>query len=707
MSRFEALAGIIRRGLLVAALSSLVIAVANPPLAVAQAPVEQLRILYARAATAVRAGDYEGAIGLLDRMIGQFDAVSAASSEPMLLLLRRGLMSRAEALWEVGRRGEVDDDLDRVIELAPSYEVDPESVSADFASRFRRRRERQVGFLRIGRFPPDLQVLLDGRLLGDVPDILPVLAGDHVVEGRRAGYASRREEVSVRNNRTEGVGLSLERSSATLRLATDPPGAVLSLNGNVIGTTQPSIVDPSATASLPLTVDALLPGWYDIEVALDDHRTFRQRLEVPDLSDYDLGVLHLDPALGILVLRGLPPAANLYVDGELTEPMRQEGVSGQARLELPVGDHRVMVSMSGAGVFELPFRLEDSTTRSVDVRLLPGIAVLGARGGDQLDRDEVLGDLVSELGNMGGWYRMDRRDRIRDLEFQTDGTLAAAVQRRLEEEIPASVFVTVELESTPATEVVLRLWAAGSGLPHGVVRLPRGDREALAAWVDELDAPLAEDRAWLGALIIDGGFEGNGIVASLTPDGPADGAGLSVGDRVLTIDGQPVASAADVEALVMDAGPFSRLAIGYERGDSVGITGVTLGSSPMVLTGLDAVRAVAVWATARAALESTDTATPLWVLQMQMAHLLLEHGRSAAAVDLLRQVRAPSAPFGASTVDYWLAVALLSATSNDLQTARQALTRAAANADARLFHNDGPRLALRARVRLAGLVTQD
>ena len=708
MRSLEARTGNARRGLLLAVVASLAMDAIDQPLVEVQGPVEELGILYARAETIIRAGDHEGAIVLLDRMIGRFDTSGAAPSEVLRLLLRRALMSRARALWEVGRRGEVDDDLDQVIELAPSYEINAESVSAEFASRFRRRRERRVGFLRIGRFPADLRVFLDGRELGDIPDILPVLAGDHVVVGRRAGYASQREEVSVRNNRTEGVGLSLERSSATLRLATDPPGAVLTLNGEVMGTTLASTINPAATVSLPLIVDALLPGWYEIEVTLTEHRTFRQRLEVPDLSDYDLGVLHLDAALGMLLLRSLPPAANLYVDGELTEPMRQDGVSDQARLELPVGDHRVMVSMPGAGVFEMPFRLEDGTTRSLEVRLLPGIAVLGARGGDELDRDEVLGDLVGELGSASGWFQMDRRHRIADLEFQNDGTLDAAAQHRLEEEIPASVFITVELESTPATEVVLRLWAAGSGLSHGVVRLPRGDRDALMAWVDELNAPLAGDRAWLGALIVDGRPEGNGIVASLTPGGPAASAGLSVGDHILTIDGRPIAGAAEVEEVLMGSPPFNRLAIGYERGNSPGVASVTLGSSPTLLTGVDPARAVALWAAATAALGAGDSVTPRWVLQLQMAHLLLEQGRFGAAVDVLRRVRAPAgAPFGAGAVDYWLGVALLASSADGAQPARQALTRAAADSEARLFHNDGPRLAPRARVRLAELGTQD
>ena len=707
MNCFEALTSVAQRRLLIAMVSLLVIVI-NPLFAEPQGSVEQLRILYSRATTLIRAGDHEGAITLLNRMIDQFDGAGAASTEAMQLLLRRGLMSRARALWEVGRRGEVDDDLDQVIELDPSYEVNPESVSADFMSRFRRRRDRQVGFLRIGRFPADLRVFLDGRELDDVPDILPVLAGDHVVVGRRVGYASQREEVSVRNNRTEGVGLSLERSSASLRLATDPPGAVLALNGEVLGATQPSTINPAATVSLPLTVDALLPGWYEIEVTLPQHRTFRQRLEVPDLSDYDLGVLHLDPALGMLVLRSLPPAADLYVDGELTEPSRQDGVSDQVYLELPVGDHRVMVSMSGTGVFEMPFRLEDGTTRGLEVRLLPGIAVLGARGGDELDRDEVLGDLIDELSNAAGWYQMDRRGRIANLEFRSDGTLDAAVQRQLEEEVPASVFVTVELESSRATEVVLRMWAAGSSLSPGVVRLPRGDRTALTAWVGELNAPLAGERAWLGALIIDGGAEGDGIVASLTSDGPAANAGLSVGDRVLTINGQPVDGAADVEATLMDTMPFERMAISYERGNSRGIASVTLGSSPTLLTDVNPARAVALWAAATAALGAADSVTPRWVLQLQMAHLLLGQGRFGAAVEVLRRVRAPNdAPFGAGAVDYWLGVALLARSGSDVQAAHQALTRAAASSDARLFHNDGPRLAPRARLRLAELGIRD
>ncbi len=706
MSQAPTLARLVRCCLPAVAASSLMIATIVASAAGAQAQLEQLGILYSRAETMIRAGDDAGAIDFLDRLIGQFDD-STPPSSALQLLLRRGLMSRAEALWEVGRRGEVDDDLDRVIELAPAFEVDPESVSAEFASRFRRRRERKVGFLRVGRFPAHLRVSVDGREIEDLPDILPVLAGDHVVVGRLPGYASQREEVSVRNNRTEGVGLSLERSSATLRLATDPPGAVMTLNGEFIGATQPSAVNPAATASSPLMVDGLLPGWYEIEVTLAEHRTFRQRLEIPDLSDYDLGVLRLDAALGMLVLLGLPPAASLYIDGELTEPMRQDGATDQARVELPVGDHRVMVSMPGTGVFEIPFRLEDGTTRSLEVRLLPGIAVLGARGGDELDRDEVLGDLISELGGAGGWYRMDRRERIADLQLRDDGTVGADARQRLEAEIPASVFVTVDLESSRAREVVLRLWAAGSGLAHGVVRLPRGDRIALTEWVDGLGAPLPGNRAWLGALIIDGGLEGDGIVAALTPQGPAAAAGLMVGDRILTIDGQPVAGATGVEAALGAATPFARRAIRYERGSSQGTVSVTLGSSPTLRTDVDPAQAVILWAAATAALGATDAVAPPWALQLQMAILLLEQQRFGAAVEVLRRVRAPGdVPFGAGAVDYWLGVALSAGSGDDVQTARQALTRAVANPDARLFHNDGPRLAPRARVRLAELETQ-
>jgi len=76
--------------------------------------------------------------------------------------------------------------------------------------------------------------------------------------------------------------------------------------------------------------------------------------------------------------------------------------------------------------------------------------------------------------------------------------------------------------------------------------------------------------------------------------------------------------------------------------------------------------------------------------------------------DTVRTLRAiEDAPTGAgvgqATVEYWLGIALTALGPNYRDTAIQAFRRAAADPDARLFHNDGPWVAPRATARLTEL----
>jgi hypothetical protein len=85
--------------------------------------------------------------------------------------------------------------------------------------------------------------------------------------------------------------------------------------------------------------------------------------------------------------------------------------------------------------------------------------------------------------------------------------------------------------------------------------------------------------------------------------------------------------------------------------------------------------------------------------------VLIHAGAWEDAVRTLRSIEdAPAgAGLGQATVDYLLGIALTALGPSYRDAAVQAFERAAAEPQARLFHNDGPYVAPRAAARLAAL----
>lgn len=677
-----------------------------------QAVDDEARLLLARAETALRAGDRRGARLFLARLaetVGERTEFSDLG-RPVVL---RGLALYAEILWETGERQEADAILDRIVAIDPRFDM-PEVVPEALAERFADRRERRVGFLRIGLFPADAEVLVDGEVVDPVPDLLPVLAGEHFVVARRPGYASDRQEVVVRANRTEGVGFTLERSSATLRIATSPSGATVVVDGDVIGRT--AAAGSETSESEPLVIEGLLPGWHDLEVTLADHRPFRQRIEVPQLSDYDLGTLVLERSLGVVLLRGLPAGATVRVDGEPVDPEQQTGgdgrplASGAARLALPVGDHRIEVAAPG-GVYEARVVVGDGDSVGLDVRVRPGLALLGIDGGEELDRQAVAAELGSALDGLDAWFVLERPELPAGASPATTDDDWLRFRQRIAREVPeAALFLHAVLpEGRRADHYVVRIWAPEPGPDHVLeIRVPLGEPEGATGVLEALTPALPRPAPWLGATLIDSLLEEGPLVIDVHAGGPAAQAGIAVGDRVLTADGVAVSTAGEVRDRIDAAQPFAALALDVVRGGSRRAVRVTLGTGPRLPQLGPAVAVPVIWAAAGAELAARGTRVPAWTLELTRARLLLTAGDAAGAAELLDGVRvAEGEPFGQAAVDYWLGVALSSGPSPDLDAARAVLERAAEAEDGRLEHNDGPRVAIRARARLAALEAED
>ncbi len=682
-------------------------------------------VLFARAETFFRAGDLERAAAVLDRVIGSLEerVSERPPSDEERLLLVRSLTYRALAAWRLQQRDDIDRLLDRIVELAPDWSLQEYGAEPELADRFERRRARQVGFLQVTVLPPEARVFVDGRPVEPLPEVLPVLAGEHTVRAEQAGYAPGEEGVRVRSGRTVGVALQLERVSATVRLRTSPPGAEVALDGRAMGVTVADEQDPQR--SQPLLIEGLIPGSHELVVTLAEHRTFRQTVQVPGLADYDLGLVRLERSMGTVFLRGLPAGSEVRIDGQpAAVEFRAAGGpagAGMGRLSLPVGAHEIRVTHPEFGVYEGRVGVGDGSTTSVDVALRPGLALFGVVGGDRLDREAVLELLRDSLAGTGQWFLLDRSGATEELLRAAglrpralagaDGELLeridwAALQRAAERAAPGALFLLARKpEGGERGRFELLLWPASPGpaRPDRLV-LRLGDKSSLEPLVRALAEPLPAPRAWLGAVVADSLLAEAPTVMTIDPRGPAARAGLRVGDRITALDGAPLEHAEALVARVQRAAPFSTLALQVQRGERLEALALTLGASPVSVHPRASVPAAVVWAAARARERRGDSDTPGWTLRLDQALILLQASAWEEAVRLLETVRAPEeAPFGAAAVEYWLGVAHAGAGPGHETAAQQAFERALGRTGGRLEHDDGPLVAPRARARLTRL----
>jgi S1-C subfamily serine protease len=88
------------------------------------------------------------------------------------------------------------------------------------------------------------------------------------------------------------------------------------------------------------------------------------------------------------------------------------------------------------------------------------------------------------------------------------------------------------------------------------------------------------ERAYLG--VSSGPAEsGDGaVVVSITPDGPAAGSGLRVGDKILKVDDRAINDPSGLSAVVLDYKPGDRVTLTVERGGDERTIDVELGTRP-------------------------------------------------------------------------------------------------------------------------------
>ncbi|WP_439101567.1 PEGA domain-containing protein [Congregibacter sp.] len=209
------------------------------------------------------------------------------------------------------------------------------------------------GRLTIATTPAGATLSIDKENTGITPlTDLPVEAGNRSLRLELPRYLPLTQDIDVTGrNVQQRLDLALDPAWAEVSIITDPPGAVLLVDGTPLGNTPGTFEILQGERQLAL----MRPGFAPEEFSLTSEAGVAQ----------DLGSIELTPATGVLTLSSTPSGANVSVDGEF---------AGQTPLELelsPNTDHRISLSRAGYRRASDTVRMEAGARLDRSVSLKP------------------------------------------------------------------------------------------------------------------------------------------------------------------------------------------------------------------------------------------------------------------------------------------------------------------------------------------------
>jgi S1-C subfamily serine protease len=129
------------------------------------------------------------------------------------------------------------------------------------------------------------------------------------------------------------------------------------------------------------------------------------------------------------------------------------------------------------------------------------------------------------------------------------------------------------------------LLSAAAGYAIASSLISSGDKQAPKAALPSSRPPHqaaggSVARAWLGADTSDLPGVGGVVVVDVVPGSPADSAGLEPGDVITQIDGRPIRTSADVQAVLAGMKAGEAVEIQYQRGPISATAQATLTARP-------------------------------------------------------------------------------------------------------------------------------
>ncbi|MDD9959160.1 MAG: PEGA domain-containing protein [Gammaproteobacteria bacterium] len=200
------------------------------------------------------------------------------------------------------------------------------------------------------------RVQIDGVDVGLTPLIeIPVEPGEHQMTISLDRYLDFGQTIDIEGRQVEqSYQASLEPAWAVVGLSTTPPGADVLLDGEVIGIT-------------PVNAE-ILQGRRDLTLKLAGHKAWQEDFDIIAGEDFNVPLVELEPADGLVFIRSNPSAASVTIGGEF---------KGLTPLEvaLPPGqNHELSFFKSGYYSSRTSIRTEPNQERELNVSLDPELA---------------------------------------------------------------------------------------------------------------------------------------------------------------------------------------------------------------------------------------------------------------------------------------------------------------------------------------------
>lgn len=178
--------------------------------------------------------------------------------------------------------------------------------------------------IRVTTDPPDAHCYLDGiEILTSPNEFKGVARGPHQLRITKLGYETIETQLRVHGTEHQELSFTLKPLKASLHVDTEPPGAMLYLDGQLL-------------ANTPMQWTAIEAGSHQLRIVLNGYEEYESTVYFARGEEKRLHIVLNKELEGLEVISN-PPDADVYVDSKLV------GRTPLA-IQIPPGEHEILVA---------------------------------------------------------------------------------------------------------------------------------------------------------------------------------------------------------------------------------------------------------------------------------------------------------------------------------------------------------------------------